>query len=315
MVGAIADWFAVTALFKHPLGLPIPHTALIPRRKDELGRGLEEFVGENFLQEEHHPRPGRGRRRSRCGSAQWLAGAGATPAGSSTRSPTSPRSGWPRSRDEHIADLVTRGAGARASSRSRSRRCWAACSRRWSATTCTTGWSTWRSRSCTAGWCTTRTPSPRCSASGRPGGRRRGSTTRSPHRLHLEAVRWVADIRDDPRHHARAGARLDAGPARPGPAARPGHPGARRAAQGAAARATRRWSTRRSRCGTPCAARCSASLAGPRGRRAPRGCWPSWPPSPTGCSPTRPLRARLDRTRRGRRGLRGRRGTAPSSPP
>ncbi|SFB73428.1 Uncharacterized membrane-anchored protein YjiN, DUF445 family [Nocardioides terrae] len=52
MVGAIADWFAVTALFRHPLGLPIPHTALIPKRKDELGRGLEEFVGENFLQEE-----------------------------------------------------------------------------------------------------------------------------------------------------------------------------------------------------------------------------------------------------------------------
>lgn len=52
MVGAIADWFAVTALFRHPLGLPIPHTALIPRRKDELGKGLEEFVGENFLQED-----------------------------------------------------------------------------------------------------------------------------------------------------------------------------------------------------------------------------------------------------------------------
>ena len=52
MVGAMADWFAVTALFRHPLGLPVPHTALIPRRKDELGRGLEEFVGENFLQEE-----------------------------------------------------------------------------------------------------------------------------------------------------------------------------------------------------------------------------------------------------------------------
>ncbi len=51
MVGAIADWFAVTALFKHPLGLPIPHTALVPKRKDELGRGLEEFMGENFLQE------------------------------------------------------------------------------------------------------------------------------------------------------------------------------------------------------------------------------------------------------------------------
>jgi uncharacterized membrane-anchored protein YjiN (DUF445 family) len=52
MVGAIADWFAVTALFRHPLGLPVPHTALIPRRKDELGRSLEEFVGQNFLQED-----------------------------------------------------------------------------------------------------------------------------------------------------------------------------------------------------------------------------------------------------------------------
>jgi uncharacterized membrane-anchored protein YjiN (DUF445 family) len=52
MVGAMADWFAVTALFKHPLGLPVPHTALIPRRKDELGRSLQEFVGENFLAEE-----------------------------------------------------------------------------------------------------------------------------------------------------------------------------------------------------------------------------------------------------------------------
>ncbi len=52
MVGAIADWFAVVALFKHPLGLPIPHTALIPERKAMLGRSLEEFVGENFLSEE-----------------------------------------------------------------------------------------------------------------------------------------------------------------------------------------------------------------------------------------------------------------------
>lgn len=52
MVGAIADWFAVTALFRHPLGIPIPHTALVPRRKDDLGRGLQEFVAENFLQED-----------------------------------------------------------------------------------------------------------------------------------------------------------------------------------------------------------------------------------------------------------------------
>ncbi|QZY30143.1 DUF445 domain-containing protein [Nocardioides coralli] len=51
MVGAIADWFAVTALFRHPLRIPVPHTALVPRRKDDLGRSLEEFFGENFLQE------------------------------------------------------------------------------------------------------------------------------------------------------------------------------------------------------------------------------------------------------------------------
>src|SRR5215207_9623008 len=51
MVGAIADWFAVTAIFKHPLGLPVPHTALIPKRKDEFGKSLEDFVQENFLQE------------------------------------------------------------------------------------------------------------------------------------------------------------------------------------------------------------------------------------------------------------------------
>ncbi|MFJ3643503.1 DUF445 domain-containing protein [Streptomyces sp. NPDC090108] len=49
MVGALADWFAVTALFRHPLGLPIPHTAIIPTKKDALGVSLGEFVGENFL--------------------------------------------------------------------------------------------------------------------------------------------------------------------------------------------------------------------------------------------------------------------------
>ena len=51
MVGAIADWFAVTALFRHPLGLPIPHTALIPRRKDDFGESLQDFFTENFLHE------------------------------------------------------------------------------------------------------------------------------------------------------------------------------------------------------------------------------------------------------------------------
>ncbi|WP_338676974.1 DUF445 domain-containing protein [Streptomyces sp. SCSIO 30461] len=49
MVGALADWFAVTALFRHPLGIPIPHTAIIPTKKDQLGASLGSFVGENFL--------------------------------------------------------------------------------------------------------------------------------------------------------------------------------------------------------------------------------------------------------------------------
>jgi uncharacterized membrane-anchored protein YjiN (DUF445 family) len=52
MIGGLADWFAVTALFRRPLGLPIPHTALIPSRKDALGESLGDFVGGNFLAEE-----------------------------------------------------------------------------------------------------------------------------------------------------------------------------------------------------------------------------------------------------------------------
>ena len=52
MVGALADWFAVTALFRHPMGVPVPHTALIPRKKDQLGAALTEFVQENFLDSE-----------------------------------------------------------------------------------------------------------------------------------------------------------------------------------------------------------------------------------------------------------------------
>ncbi|MFJ4675250.1 MULTISPECIES: DUF445 domain-containing protein [unclassified Kitasatospora] len=49
MVGALADWFAVTALFRRPFGLPIPHTAIIPTKKDAFGRSLGDFVGDNFL--------------------------------------------------------------------------------------------------------------------------------------------------------------------------------------------------------------------------------------------------------------------------
>ena len=49
MVGGLADWFAVTALFRHPLGVPIPHTAIIPRNKDRIGEALANFLRENFL--------------------------------------------------------------------------------------------------------------------------------------------------------------------------------------------------------------------------------------------------------------------------
>lgn len=50
MVGGLADWFAVTALFRHPMGIPIPHTALIPKRKNEIGKQLGQFIRANFLQ-------------------------------------------------------------------------------------------------------------------------------------------------------------------------------------------------------------------------------------------------------------------------
>ena len=49
LVGGIADWFAVTAVFRHPLGLPIPHTAVIVERKDKFGETLGAFAQENFL--------------------------------------------------------------------------------------------------------------------------------------------------------------------------------------------------------------------------------------------------------------------------
>lgn len=51
MVGGLADWFAVSALFRRPLGLPIPHTAIVPRNKDRIGEALGRFLAENFLTE------------------------------------------------------------------------------------------------------------------------------------------------------------------------------------------------------------------------------------------------------------------------
>ena len=49
MVGGLADWFAVTALFRHPLGIPIPHTAIIPENKDRIADTMAQFLRENFL--------------------------------------------------------------------------------------------------------------------------------------------------------------------------------------------------------------------------------------------------------------------------
>src|SRR5215813_9464553 len=65
--GALADWFAVVALFRHPLGLPIPHTSIIPRNKDRIGRSLGHFVERNFLTPENIVR-----KLTRAGIAGWL---------------------------------------------------------------------------------------------------------------------------------------------------------------------------------------------------------------------------------------------------
>jgi uncharacterized membrane-anchored protein YjiN (DUF445 family) len=71
LVGGIADWFAITALFRHPLGLPIPHTAIIPSRKDRIGRSLGNFVQNNFLSPEVLAAKLRSAQLSRR-AAEWL---------------------------------------------------------------------------------------------------------------------------------------------------------------------------------------------------------------------------------------------------
>ena len=87
MVGALADWFAVTALFRRPLGLPIPHTAIIPTKKDALGLALGEFVGENFLSRRRRPAAAARRRASAAASARgWR----------SRNTPTGSRRSWRR---------------------------------------------------------------------------------------------------------------------------------------------------------------------------------------------------------------------------
>ena len=72
MVGGVADWFAVTALFRHPLGIPIPHTAIVAHRKDRIGRSLGNFVGNNFLARDVIARQLAGMRLGER-AARWLA--------------------------------------------------------------------------------------------------------------------------------------------------------------------------------------------------------------------------------------------------
>ena len=72
MVGGVADWFAVTALFRHPMGIPIPHTAIVAERKDRIGRSLGNFVGNNFLAQEVIARQLAGLRLGDR-AARWLA--------------------------------------------------------------------------------------------------------------------------------------------------------------------------------------------------------------------------------------------------
>ena len=200
MVGAIADWFAVTALFKRPLGLPIPHTALIPRRKDMLGRSLQEFVTENFLHEQViRDRVRVARVSERVGEwlatpsrARWLVDEGASLLAIALS----------RIKDEDLADLVRETllprllaepvspmAGSILEEVVRDRAHHGlvdlalAEARRWLL----------ENERTFADLVAERAPwwSPQM------------LNDRVTRRLHIEVVAWVEDIRDDPQHHAR----------------------------------------------------------------------------------------------------------------
>jgi uncharacterized membrane-anchored protein YjiN (DUF445 family) len=111
MVGALADWFAVTALFRRPMGLPIPHTAIVPTRKDRLGRSLGGFVQNNFLSRDVVGAKLRGLGIARR-LAEWLA----QPANARTIATHAARglSGAAQVlRDEDVRDLLDRSVVAR----------------------------------------------------------------------------------------------------------------------------------------------------------------------------------------------------------
>ena len=265
MVGAIADWFAVTALFKHPLGIPIPHTALIPKRKDELGKGLEEFVGENFLQEDIiRDRTAAAAISARVGD--WLSDpANARRVVDEVSDVAAIALG--KVRDEHIADLVDEAFVPRFREEPIAPILGTLLTEmvrddlhhgvvdlaleelhRWLVHNGETFTEVLSER---APWWAP----PRLNEA-------------VTQRLHLEAIRWIADIRDTPGHHARDA--LDSMLTQLGQdlLTDPDTQDARRARSRSGCSTTRRSSPPPSRCGRRCARPCSTSIRD-RERRRP----------------------------------------------
>src|SRR4051794_6780801 len=111
MVGGLADWFAVTALFRHPLGIPIPHTAIVPNKKDRVGRTLGAFVQRNFLTREvieHRMRSMQVGLRL----AEWLADANNART-ISRNAATAMSSAAQMLRDEDVQEMIDRGLAER----------------------------------------------------------------------------------------------------------------------------------------------------------------------------------------------------------
>ena len=280
MVGACADWFAVTALFRHPLGLPIPHTALIPRKKEMIGRASRSssartsctrtYIRERVLDASRRGGPPSGPARR------------GTPSASSTRSPPSARTPCTASPTSDIRAVIEQAVLPR-SSRSRSARWPVACSTRWSATR------------------RTRARRPRLDemrawlvdnedlfesliVQRRPRGCRLPSTTSSPQDPHRGA-QGLADIRRDP--EARRPDRARQAAHRPGrrPPARPGDPGARERSRSDCS-ATRRSPTPPMSLWLSMRAVAIAALEDEEGPVRTRAVSGGHPCSPSGCSPT-----------------------------
>ena len=201
MVGAIADWFAVTAMFKHPMGLPIPHTALIPRRKDDARPQPGGVRRRELPAGDDHPRADRRRAAEPAGGGWLTEEANArrvvdeAAAVLHPRAAADPRRGHGRARRG--------GAAAAVPARSRSAPSPAACSGRSCATARTTAWWTWRWSEAHR-WLTQNEETfVEIVAERAPWWAPPSLNDRVTHRLHVEALAWLEDIRDDPYHHAR----------------------------------------------------------------------------------------------------------------